>query len=194
MRGAVLRECNKLQVSQMANTVVLVEVLFNVEGSDNGLEWIKLYNRSNEPVDLASWSVGWGGDDFTYGVLQLSGIVGPDSCFIVGGPESNAESGNPNFDQVANFNPDLQNSDSSGPGDGIALFDLPADQINAGTVPVDSVVYGPDNNSGLLGPNGNPYPTALVGIGNPGNSIVRNDSGAWVVNTTPNSQACISIP
>lgn len=46
------------------------------------------------------------------------------------------------------FSPDLQNTGSA--GDGVALFDVPAASITGSTVPVDAVIYGPNNNNGLI--------------------------------------------
>ncbi len=169
--------------------VILSEVLYDVSGSDNNLEWIELYNDGGTAVDLAGYSLGWGGTDYTYGVLQLAGTIGPGETFVVGGKSSKASNGNPSFDQKEDLAPDLQNSGST--ADGVALFDLPAAQVTGSTVPIDAVIYGGSNTSGLIDETGS-VNAPEVGDAPSGSSIERMDvAGSWQIQSspTPNSAA-----
>ena len=167
--------------------LVLDEVLYDVPGSDDGFEWIKLYNGTDQPIDLSGWSIGWGGNDYTWGVLQLEGIVPAGGCFLLGGPSASADNGNPVFDWAVNLEPDLQNSGSK--ADGIALFDVPASQVTSSTVPVDVVVYGGSNANNLLGPDGQPSPVHVPDAP-AGQSLLRETADTWTINPAPNSVAC----
>lgn len=119
--------------------------------------------------------------------MQLSGTIQPGATFVVGGPTSDATNGNPVFDLVVNFSPDFQNSGTV--GDGVALFDVPASQITSTTVPIDAVIYGPNNNNGLIDENGQASPPE-VGDAPAGSTIERVDlAGAWQIQGTPSPNA-----
>jgi len=62
-------------------------------------------NGTGAAVDLSGWSLGWGGSDYAYATLQLSGEVPAGSCFLVGGPSSELSNGSPTFDQAEDFEP-----------------------------------------------------------------------------------------
>ncbi len=82
-----------------------------------------------------------------------------------------------------NFDPDFQNSGTA--GDGVALFDVPATQVTASTVPIDAVIYGPDNENGLIDETGTP-PPPNVGDVESGSSIERFDlAGSWRIQSSP---------
>jgi len=156
--------------------LVISEVLYDPPGADNGREWVELYNAGGVPIDLAAWSLGYGGADYGSGTLQLSGVVAPDSYFLVGGaPDAG-------FDLPVDFAPDLQNSGAV--ADGLALFELPADAIGPGSLPRFAVVYGGVNANALLGADGAP---AVVDVGDApsGSSIALLDDGSWQVLATP---------
>jgi uncharacterized protein len=130
------------------------EVLYNPTGGDNQHEWVELFNAGGTAIDLSGYSLGWGGADYTSGVLQLSGIVAPGQYFVVGGPISDASNGFPVFDQAVDFAPNLTNPFFVSAG--VALFDVTAASITPTTVPIDSVVYGGflGNLFGLMDPTG----------------------------------------
>lgn len=130
------------------------EVFGNPAGPDDSLEWVKLWNHTGAAVDLSGYALGWGGADYTYGTLQLSGTVEPLGCVLIGGPVSSADNGDPVLGLAADFDPDIQNGGSV--ADGVALFDVLAANLTSTTVPVDAVLYGAANTSGLLGPDGTP--------------------------------------
>ncbi len=171
--------------------LLIVEVVYDVTGTDDGQEWVKLYNGSGAAIDLSGWSLGYGGADYTWGTYQLSGTVPAGECFIVGGSVSTSNNGNVTYDQSTDFNPAVQNSGSA--GDGIGLFDVAAGSINGSSVPVDSVVYGESNSAGFTGPDGTAKPAADVGDAMANQSLLRVDIDTWTISSTPNSEGCIVI-
>lgn len=167
--------------------VILSEVLYDVSSGDDGLEWIELFNSGSSAVDLSTYSLGNGGTDYTYSLVQLSGVLAPGATFVVGGPTSNSSNANPTFDLTVNFSPDLQNSGTT--GDGVALFDVPANQVTAATVPIDAVIYGPNNNSNLIDESGTAN-APEVSDATAGSSIERIDlQGNWQIQSSPNPNA-----
>ncbi|NNL54002.1 MAG: hypothetical protein HKP32_02485, partial [Woeseia sp.] len=165
------------------NTVYLSEVFYDAPDSDNGFEWVELYNSGAYPVDLAAYSLGSGGTDYTTSKLQLSGTIEPGATFVVGGPKSKSKNSDPDYDLEDDFSPDLQNSGST--ADGMALFNVPASAITASTVPVDAVIYGDSNNNDLIdetGSAGGPD----VGDAPAGSSVERIDlAGSWQIQSEP---------
>jgi len=148
--------------SQAWSLPIITEVMFNpgnvFAGDDNGREWLEIYNPDASAVDLSTYSIGWGGADYTFGTLQLSGILGAGQTYVIGGPTSNAGNGNPTFDLPIDFGPNLQNSGFFGAADGIALFDQLAASITPTTVPIDTFIYGgafSTNSNGLIDSTGN---------------------------------------
>ncbi|MFC1499291.1 hypothetical protein ACFLS1_12590, partial [Verrucomicrobiota bacterium] len=158
---------------------------YNSEGADDGMEWIELFNPTDQAIDLGLFSIGSGGNDYTYSTFQLSGTINPFSYFVVGGPGSSITNYNPVFDQAINFSPDLQNN-GSGVADGVALFDVASVNIESNTVPIDVVIYGPDNVNNLLDETGFPG-DCDVGSTSPGRSLERTTlDGDWQSTALPN--------
>ena len=167
--------------------LLLSEVLYDVSSSDDGFEWVEIYNAGSSTADLSGFCLGNGGTDYTTSTAQLSGSVAAGAVFVVGGPSSSATNSNPSFDQVLNFSPDFQNSGST--GDGVALFAVPCAQVNAGTVPVDAVIYGPNNNNGLIDETGTAN-APEVGDASAGSSLERVDlAGSWIIQGSPTPNA-----
>jgi lamin tail-like protein len=162
--------------------VEIAEVFYDAVGGDDQLEWVELVNAGDVPVDLAGWSLGWGGADWTSGRQALEGVVDAGARFVVGGPLSTADDASPVFDLAVDLEPDLQNSGAT--ADGVALFAVPADAIAADTLPVDVVVYGEANTSGLVDPSG---AVAAVDVADApgGSSIERGADGVWRVQPAP---------
>ncbi len=168
-------------------SVVIAEVMYDPSSSDDGFEWVELKNLGAASVDLSTMSLGYGGTDYTGGIAQLSGSIAPGAVFVVGGPTSDATNASPAYDLALNFNPDLQNSGTV--GDGLALFDVPATDVTPTTVPIDAVVYGPNNDGGLIDESGGVNPVD-VGDAPGGSSIERSTAaGGWQIQSapTPNS-------
>ncbi len=167
--------------------LLLSEVFYDPSGTDDGLEWVEIYNNDSVAIDLSGFSLGNGGTTYTTSLVQLSGTLQPGATFVVGGPTSSAGGSNPTFDQAINFSPDFQNSGTT--GDGVALFNVPAASVTGSTVPIDAVIYGPNNNSGLIDESGNAN-AAEVGDAPSDSSIERVDlAGNWQIQSTPTPNA-----
>jgi hypothetical protein len=155
-------------------------------GTD-GAQWVRLYNATTIPINLSSYSLGGGVNSYVETTVQLSGVVAPHACFVVGGPTSSFDNGYPTFTQVAHFRPNLAAANSGGAG--VALFGVSAANATATTVPVDAVVWGSTNSGKLLGPNGTVAPAVLGGDVLPGDSLMLQ-SGSWIDQYPPEPATC----
>ncbi|MGM0575886.1 MAG: amidohydrolase family protein [Myxococcota bacterium] len=183
-----------LTITELATVGLrIAEVLYDVDGSDDGKEWVRLFNGTPEALDLDGWYLGWGGVDWTYGVLDLSGTIPAWSCVVVGGPSSDEDNGAPTFDLAEDFAPDIQNASGQGTADGIALFDVPADAVGGGSVPLDAVVYGGVNDSGLVGADGQAVSPPHVDDAPSGASIRRVGVDTWEVAEIPTPDECVLL-
>jgi hypothetical protein len=171
--------------------LVLAEVYYDHTGEDTNFEWVKIYNGTGAPVNLAGYSLGWGGTDYTYGTLQLAGVIPSSGCFVVGGPSGDVDSGSPVFGQAVDFNPDIQNSGAT--ADGVALFAVTAGSVNAATVPIDVVIYGGANTNGLIDETGAPA-AVDVADGGSAESMQRQNDNTWAIAPDPAPSACLPLP
>ena len=163
--------------------LVISEVFYDYDGTDNGFEWVELYHGGSETIDLDDFSLGYGGTTWTSGKYQLSGSIDPGEVIVVGGPSSASGNGTPTYDLSQDFSPDIQNSGSA--GDGVALFNVPAAAITGSTVPIDAVVYGPNNSSNLIDETGSAN-SPEVGDASEGSSIERTTlGGSWQIRSSP---------
>lgn len=162
--------------------LILTEVLYDVSGGDDGYEWVEIHNAGSGPADLSGYCLAYGGS--TYGnATALSGTLAPGATIVVGGPTSSSANGNPTFDLVINFSPDLQNSGAD--ADAVALFDVPAASWSSVVVPIDAVIYGSTNTNGLIDETGSAG-TPDVGDAGAGSSIERTSlAGAWQIQSSP---------
>lgn len=171
--------------------IVIAEVYYDHPAGDDTFEWVKLYNGTGGPVDLSNYSLGWGGNDYTWGNQDLVGIVPAGACFVVGGPGSDADNGMPVYDQAVNLEQDMQNSGAA--ADAVGLFDIPAAMIGAGSVPIDAVIYGPVNSNGLLDETGAP---GMPDVGDaPSSDSIRLQSDfSWAIEVNPAPNDCLPFP
>ena len=128
--------------------VVVDELFYDADGSDEGWEYVILYNSTPDEIALTGWELQWGGTDFTYGNLDLTGLSVPAlSALILG------EALVPAVDVVVDFSPALQNGGSA--SDGVRVADA------VGTV-IDTVIYDSPNTNVLPGDGGHdPYPDGM---------------------------------
>jgi len=163
--------------------IILTEVVYDPSGSDGGLEWVEIYNTTGQPIDLVDMSLGNGGGDYTSSLIQLAGTIAAGQTFVIGGPDSSSDNGDPLYDLVVNFSPDFQNGGSA--ADGVALFNLRANEVNGATVPVDAVVYGASNVNGLLDETGVANAPDVADA--PGGSSVEriDEAGSWQIQGSP---------
>lgn len=170
---------------------VISEVFYDPAGTDEGLEWVELYNGTNETINLTGYSLGSGGASWIITVYQLSGTLPPGGCIVVGGPTTNASNFSPVFAQALDFNPDIQNSGDA--ADGVALFQATAASLTAGSIPIDAVIYGPagSNSTGLKDETGS-IGGVDVGDAPSANSIERVGS-TWVIQPAPSPNNCTKV-
>ncbi|MEM9455966.1 MAG: hypothetical protein AAGF11_17430 [Myxococcota bacterium] len=165
----------------------IVEVLYDPKDGEDQEQWIKLFNDCPDEIDLSDYCLGWGEQDYMMGMLELQGSMAPGSCFIVGGPISNDDNAYPVLDQPIDLDPDL--GKSGGSADGIALFFGPADEIAGDTVPADAVIYGGNNDAGLMDAEGD-TPDPHVDDAGDDKSIRRTGAQTWEVEDQPQPGLC----
>jgi len=170
--------------------LLIVEVLYDVDDLNDGWQWVKLYNRCDEPVDLASYGLSYAGLDYgDPNLKQLTGTIDPFGCYLVGGPNSSALNGDPDFELSDDFAPDLDIAETA--GSAVALFAVPAAQITSETVPIDAVIYGPNNDSGLVDETGRPLAVPHVGNAPVNGSIQRTSADpTWITAGVPTPNVC----
>jgi subtilisin-like proprotein convertase family protein len=184
-----------------AGRVMMAEMMVNPIGIDDTREWVKIYNGTNIAVDLSGYSLAWGGNttwgDATNGnggVLALSGVLAPGKCLLVGGPVSDGNNASPNFSPSADYGiglpvdfpgNGLQNPTTGGGApDAVALFQSPAAQVGAQSVPIDIIVYHQATStpptSRFIGPGGGVAPVSLVAsVDTSGRSFRRVSGSQW---------------
>ncbi len=168
--------------------VILSEVFYDIPGTDNGLEWVELYNPTTDTIDLNNYSLGNGGVDYISSRVQLTGTLAPSSCWVIGGPTSNITNHLPIFNQAVDFNPDFQNGAT--PADGIALFDVKAISITTSTIPIDAVIYGTANTSNLIDETGAVNPPDVGASGTDKSNERADITGTWRVQNVPTPNDC----
>ncbi|MBE0566708.1 MAG: lamin tail domain-containing protein [Krumholzibacteria bacterium] len=169
-----------------AADLLLTEVFYDYVGVDDTYEWVEILNTGDAPVDLTGYIVAWGGTDYGYGTVVLQGQVEACGVFVVGGPGSTAGNGNPVFDQAVDLNPDIQNggtpTDPTG-ADAVALF-APGANVLA-DVPLDAVIYGGTNPSGLIDETGQVGAPDVEDAPN-GSTVARTSAaGSWSIREVP---------
>ncbi len=193
--------CSSAVLSQNPSpegNILISEVFVRSSNQNDSWQWVELYNRSNQVVDLSSYSIGSAGNagvdqNYIQTLIQLSGSIEPHSFFVVGGLNSDATNGNPKFDLGNNFNPDFADGHNS--ADGVALYKTRAKDVQPQTIPVDVVIYGNNsNNNRLIDNNGD---VGVVDIKRPDfdSSLERvsAEPNFWRVQTSPSPNSIISL-
>ena len=86
--------------------IVITEIMYNPEGSDEGREWVEIYNNGTEPIDLTRWKLLE--NDKNHNISLIDGEVGNflipsdrHAVIIVNKKEiSNFYNDNPNFSGI----------------------------------------------------------------------------------------------
>lgn len=180
--------------------VVIAEILVNPDSTDEGFEWVKLYNPSANDSDLSQFEIRFGGaNDYSTGKVALSGVLGSKKCLLVHEGKTGATNGNPSIAAAAagfiapllvNFggtSGGLQNP-SDAP-DAVAVF-----KKTEASVPVDVVTYidaaQSAMGSGFMGANGQEAPVMVFTDTAANKSFKRTNMTTWSVSTagaeTPN--------
>lgn len=173
---------------------LLAEALVDAEGGSNLLQWVKLYNPCGSEISLDGYTIGYGGEDYEGTVpprnKELSGPIGPGECYLVGGPNSSELNGAPaDYELADDFAPGLVSG--VGVGAGLALFDAPPNEVDATTVPIDAVVYGPNNDNDLIDETGLPVAAPHSATPPIGGSVIRTSADAtWTTAAVPTPNEC----
>lgn len=183
-----------------AGALVISEVMYDPVGGDANREWIEIFNDAGGPVDLSSYSLGWGIADYTAGSLALPSVtLNSGEYFLIGGPLSDPGNGSPDFSSpltslAVDLAPNLSNPFFFAAG--VALFETGV------TNPIHTVIYGP-NNFFLVDENGviglpdvawpvfpNPPPSSPAGT-----SLVW-DGTSWSAGNgaTPGAGSLVAVP
>jgi hypothetical protein len=172
--------------------LLLSEVFYDPDATEQGGEWVEIFNDSASEIDLSGYSLGAGGTSYAALKVQLTGTIAPGACRVIGGPTSNAATYNPRYDQVVDFwaiaQGGLQNGGSA--SDGVALFNMPASGVTGSTMPIDAVVYDSPNSNNLRDETG--AVARPVAAPASGQSIERTREG-WRTQATPNPNACTPL-
>jgi len=127
----------------------IAEVLADPAGADDGLQWVKLRNRSSLAIDLTGYRLKAGESNYDLVAVDLAGMIPAGGCALIGGPTQSGVNGEPIFSQVANFTPDLPHVGPQAAG--YAVFDSSASAVGGVPTPVDTMLVGANNDAQLLG-------------------------------------------
>ncbi len=161
-----------------AADIRLNELLSNPSGSDDGLEWVELYNRGAADVDVSGWVL----RTATQATGGSSDSL-PDGTSIVAGGFLLVGAGGVGAITVNN---------GTG-GDGVYLL--------CDDVILDSVVYGADNSDGLVDDWGIPA-TSIADVPGENETLGRREDGVdtdqsgddWGISTLPTPGAANDVP
>jgi hypothetical protein len=165
-------ETSKELVLRVAGLEV-AEVLADPIGSDDGVQWVKIRNRSALPLDLSNYQLRAGESNYGLVSVQLTGTLPAGSCVVIGGSQQTGA----NFTQTVDFSPNLPHTGTQAAG--IALFDRNAAMVGGVQTPVDTMLIGANNGARLLGPDGE-VATPYCGAQVPGMSTHRTGARSCV--------------
>ena len=111
--------------------IVINEVLYNPAGSDSGHEWVELYNKTNQVVDVSDWVLEGGTSSFgTKATIPTGTVIQARGYYLIGEDEVVLDVG---------YAPDLV--DSLGLGNGASSVDG-VRLVDCNDVVIDTVLYG----------------------------------------------------
>ena len=176
----------------LPRAVVINELLTNPTSTDDGFEWVELYNPGSAAVSLDGWGLIFAtqGDDWEDAPDYLfpGGIsLAPGGFLVVGGE----------FSVEADLIGDVSLGNGTG-GDGVRLVDCEGARI-------DTVVYGSDNEDlvpddvGATPDPPSPEPEEAQSLARVEDGVDQDDVGDWFVDVTPtpgetNYQEPIVVP
>lgn len=170
--------------------LLLAEVLFDPNLTDDQREWVVLFNGTGARVALGGYELRLGNGSnpnfnsplYKYALPAVE--LGIGQCLVVGGPVSDADNGAPVYGHSQDFNPDLVNA-TSGASAGVALFTVAGTQL-------DTVIYGGDgsNPGNLKDETGSTAVDVVHGAMTTGASISRRLDNVWEATATPTPNAC----
>ena len=82
--GLVLLSTPLIASGDEPGAVVISELMWSGSAASSADEWIELYNRGSEPVDLVGWTITRVGDDGETVMVEIEeGLILPDSVFLI---------------------------------------------------------------------------------------------------------------
>lgn len=161
------------------SALVIGEIMYEPTGGNNGGQWVEIYNGTSSVVDLTDYQLEWGRNSLADSIA-LTGLLAPNSTFVIGGPTSDASNGSPIYDQILNFSPNLDNGGHPSREDALALV-----QISTSTL-MHIIVYGGD---GALVPFLDEQGSTAIAVDDSalvqGNSLEYLGTNTWQLQTTP---------
>jgi len=101
MRGAPLLVLVLFTGAAQAAPLVLNEIEINPEGVDSGAEWVEILNVSDDPVDLAGWTVSYAyRGPGTLPIVDDSTILAPGERFVFVYPRLSLRNAEPDAIQL----------------------------------------------------------------------------------------------
>lgn len=141
-------------------SVVINEIMYDLEGSDSGREWVEVYNNSSSPVDLTGWKF------FEANTNHALSLIQGDVNISAGGFALIVDNAEKFFVDWSNFSGTIFDSSFSLSNTGEILVIRNSDLVD-----IDSVSY-----------------TSELGANGDGKTLQRAD-GQWVANNpTPGAQ------
>jgi hypothetical protein len=178
---------------------VLAEVMYLTSGNPDMLQWVKIYNPCEEAIDLTQYTIAYGGTFYTEmgtsSPRKVDSVAQgfptdfqPGACIIAGGPTAEAANGDPTIDLDFDFSPSLDVAATV--GNAVAIMPGTYDEVDDMSVPVDAVIYGPNNDNDLIDATGVAPMDAMVANPNAGGSIQRTAMDTWIAADTPVPATC----
>jgi len=158
---------------------VISEVMYEPSGGDNSRQWVELYNGTGSSIDLSNYHLEWGEGSLTESSGALSGTLAAGATWVMGGPTSDGNNGNPIYDAIYNFVPNLGDGRHIWREDGIALFET------ATSTMLHTIVYGGNNFAvNFVDEQGGTAVAFDDSTLNPGESIEFLGTTVWQIGTT----------
>ena len=169
-----------------SGSVVINEFVYDADGSDEGYEWVELYNNSKADIDITDWKIKrWSTskDDFEDYISISSGVktftIKSHSYFLLAQSKVCAifglDAGYPDFNI-----PDEETLGNTSP-QAMRLY-------GSSTTVMDMVVYGDDESNTITGDDNNVAPKASSGKSltrDPDGSDSDNNASDFYVNSFP---------
>ncbi|MDP8232725.1 MAG: lamin tail domain-containing protein, partial [Candidatus Zophobacter franzmannii] len=140
-------------------SVVINEICYDPISSDEGYEWIELYNNGSEEINLIGWQILSGGDEFVHDYTFPAILIRPGRYILI------AEE----FIDNAHLHTTLNLQNATDAVDGVRLISASGDYT-------DTILYGENNANNLIDDN------QVAGVSfapdtSQGSSLYRNPNG-----------------
>ncbi len=128
------------KVFSASTTIIINEVMYDPQGSDEGLEWIELKNVSDDPINIQGWKIQAAGTTYIDKAVLPNFILSSGELLVIGEPNT----------PYANITvPSLAFQNGGTETDGIRIVDL-SNHI------IDTLLYDSPNANNLVDDTGVP--------------------------------------